>query len=38
MLDIGERCVLDNESNEQEPLHGSQSKSNTLNRQNIGFA
>jgi hypothetical protein len=34
-LDIGERCVLHNESNEQEPIHGSQSKSNTPSRQNM---
>lgn len=31
MIDIGERCVLDNVSNEQEPPYGSQSKSNIPN-------
>lgn len=36
-MDIGERCVLHNESNEQEPIHGSQSKSNTLSTQNMRF-
>jgi zinc finger SWIM domain-containing protein 3 len=38
MLDIGERCVLDNESNEQEPAHGSQGKENTSSRQNMRIA
>ena len=37
MLDIGERCVLDNKSNGQMYTHGSQSKSDTSCPQNMRF-
>jgi hypothetical protein len=35
-MNIVKKCILDNVSNEQEPPHGSQSKSNIPNRQNMG--
>lgn len=38
MLGINERCISDNESNEQEPAHRSLSKSNISSIHNMRFA